>query len=176
MQNLYTIIRGMIREEIDKTPGFRELTSRPDVPSNIDAEKVILGCVLLDNNTMDCLKELKPDDFSLDSHRLIFLRMRELIDTGRPVDIVTLSHELSRYKEVKSVGGVAYLASLTEGLPRCPVPPAYVAIVQEKAKLRRIICACSAAIAAAAQQDTFAEEIVSKLGQALKGIRGKAAK
>ena len=62
----------------------------------------------------------QADDFSLDSHRRIFLRMSELMDASRAVDIVTLSNELARYKEVEAVGGVAYLASLTEGLPRRP--------------------------------------------------------
>ena len=51
--------------------------------------------------TLRLPKSVKPEDFSLDSHRRIFLRMSELIDTGRTVDIVTLSNELARYKEVE---------------------------------------------------------------------------
>ena len=78
--------------------------------------------------------------------------MSELMDTGRTVDIVTLSNELARYKEVESVGGVAYLASLTEGLPRRPVIEDYVRIVKDKSMLRRLMGICSAAIAKAADQ------------------------
>ncbi len=78
--------------------------------------------------------------------------MSELIDTGRAVDIVTLSNELSRYKEVEAVGGVAYLASLTEGLPRRPVIEDYIRIVKDKSLLRRLMGICSAAIAKAADQ------------------------
>jgi replicative DNA helicase len=78
--------------------------------------------------------------------------MSELIDTGRAVDIVTLANELARYKEVESVGGVAYLASLTEGLPRRPVIEDYVRIVKDKSMLRRLMGICSAAIAKAADQ------------------------
>src|SRR5579863_850436 len=92
------------------------------LPANVDAEKTILGAILLDNAAhAEAAEKLESEDFSLDSHRRIFLRMSELIDVNQAVDIVTLSNELARFKEVESVGGVAYLASLTEGLPRRPV-------------------------------------------------------
>jgi len=130
-----------------------DLTLDAGLPANLDAEKTILGAILLDNAAhAEAAEHIKPDDFSLDSHRRIFLRMSELIDTGRTVDIVTLSHELSRYKEVEAVGGVAYLASLTEGLPRRPVIEDYIRIVKDKSLLRRLMGICSAAIAKAADQ------------------------
>jgi replicative DNA helicase len=123
------------------------------LPANIGAEKTILGAILLDNAAhAETAEHIGPDDFSLDSHRRIFLRMSELVDTGRAVDIVTLSNELSRYKEVEAVGGVAYLASLTEGLPRRPVIEDYIRIVKDKSLLRRLMGICSAAIAKAADQ------------------------
>ncbi len=88
------------------------------LPANIDAEKTILGAILLDNAAhSEAAERLEADDFSLDSHRRIFLRMSELMNAQRAVDIVTLANELARSKEIESVGGVAYLASLTEGLP-----------------------------------------------------------
>jgi replicative DNA helicase len=130
-----------------------DLTLDTGLPANLDAEKTILGAILLDNAAhAEAAEHIKPDDFSLDSHRRIFLRMSELIDTGRTVDIVTLSNELSRYKEVEAVGGVAYLASLTEGLPRRPVIEDYIRIVKDKSLLRRLMGICSAAIAKAADQ------------------------
>ncbi len=130
-----------------------DLTLDTGLPANLDAEKTILGAILLDNAAhAEAAEHIKPDDFSLDSHRRIFLRMSELIDTGRAVDIVTLSNELSRYKEVEAVGGVAYLASLTEGLPRRPVIEDYIRIVKDKSLLRRLMGICSAAIAKAADQ------------------------
>ncbi|MEI9969923.1 MAG: replicative DNA helicase [Terracidiphilus sp.] len=130
-----------------------DLSLEAGLPANLDAEKTILGAILLDNAAhAEAAEFLKSDDFSLDSHRRIFLRMTELIDTGRTVDIVTLSNELARYKEVESVGGVAYLASLTEGLPRRPVIEDYVRIVKDKGMLRRLMGICSAAIAKAADQ------------------------
>ncbi len=130
-----------------------DLTLEAGLPANLDAERTILGAILLDNAAhAEAAEFLESDDFSLDSHRRIFLRMTELIDTSRTVDIVTLSNELARYKEVESVGGVAYLASLTEGLPRRPVIEDYVRIVKDKSMLRRLMGICSAAIAKAADQ------------------------
>jgi replicative DNA helicase len=140
-----------------------DLTLDAGLPANIDAEKTILGAILLDNTAhAEAAETLKPDDFSLDSHRRIFLRMGELIDSGRAVDIVTLSNELARYKEVEAVGGVAYLASLTEGLPRRPVIEDYIRIVKDKSLLRRLMGICSAAIAKAADQSREAISVLDE--------------
>ena len=148
---------------VDDRPRLRmsDATLEAGLPASIDGERTILGAILLDNAAFSEASEvLKPDDFSLDSHRRIFLRMSELIDTQKTVDIVTLSHELARYKEVEAIGGVAYLASLTEGLPRRPVIEDYIRIVRDKAMLRRLMGICSAAIARAADQS---EEAISVL-------------
>jgi replicative DNA helicase len=138
------------------------------LPANVEAEKTILGAILLDNSAhSEAAEKLDSEDFSLDSHRRIFLRMSELMDAQRAVDIVTLAHELSRYKEVESVGGVAYLASLTEGLPRRPVIEEYIRIVKDKSLLRKLMGICSMAIARAADQSESAigvlDETESKL-------------
>jgi replicative DNA helicase len=134
-------------------PPIPDLTLDAGLPANVDAEKTILGAILLDNAAhAEAAEAHQADDFSLDSHRRIFLRMSELIDTGHAVDIVTLANELARYKEVEAVGGVAYLASLTEGLPRRPVIEDYIRIVKDKSLLRRLMGICSAAIARAADQ------------------------
>ena len=131
------------------------------LPANIDAEKTILGAILLDNAAhSEASEKIDADDFSLDSHRRIFLRMSDLMNSQRPVDIVTLAEELAKNKEVESVGGVAYLASLTEGLPRRPVIEEYIKIVKDKSLLRRLMMICSAAIARAADQSETALEVI----------------
>ena len=144
------------------------MASMPDItsldaglPANIDAEKTILGAILLDNSAhSEAAERLEPDDFSLDSHKRIFLRMTELMNEQRAVDIVTLSNELARFKEIESVGGVAYLASLTEGLPVRPVIEDYIRIVKDKSLLRKLMLICSAAIARAADQSETALEVL----------------
>ena len=138
-----------------------DLTLDAGLPANIDAEKTILGAILLDNSAhSEAAEKLEADDFSLDSHRRIFLRMTELMNAQRAVDIVTLSHELSRYKEIEAVGGVAYLASLTEGLPFRPVIEEYIRIVKDKSLLRKLMSICSLAIARAADQSETALEVI----------------
>jgi replicative DNA helicase len=131
------------------------------LPANVDAEKTILGAILLDNAAhAEAAEKLDSEDFSLDSHRRIFLRMTELMNTQRAVDIVTLAAELDRYKERDAIGGVAYLASLTEGLPRRPVIEEYIRIVKDKSLLRKLMLICSAAIARAADQGETALEVL----------------
>jgi len=152
----------------------------PEFPSHVDAEKAILGAVLLDNAAHAEASTLAADDFSLDSHRRIFSRMTELMAERGSVDIVTLANCLAGHKdndtrEIETVGGVAYLASLTEGLPRRPVIGEYIRIVKEKAALRRIIGVCEQATARATSQCESAAEIVTWMGLSLKGIK-KGAK
>ena len=138
-----------------------DLTLDSGLPANVDAEKTILGAILLDNAAhSEAAEKLESDDFSLDSHRRIFLRMSELMDAQHAVDIVTLANELTRYKEVDAVGGVAYLASLTEGLPRRPVIEEYIRIVKDKSLLRKLMAICSMAIARAADQGESALDVL----------------
>src|ERR1700744_5081336 len=138
------------------------------LPANIDAEKTILGAILLDNAAhSEAAEKLDSSDFSLDSHQRIFQRMTDLMNSQRPIDIVTLAEELAKNKEVESVGGVAYLAGLTEGLPRRPVIEEYIRIVKDKSLLRRLMMICSAAIARAADQSETALEV---LGAAEAGL------
>lgn len=141
---------------LDDRPRVDMYGSSNDVPlpASVDSERTILGSILLDNAAFsEAAEVIKADDFFLDSHRRIFLRMSELIDAGKAVDIVTLVEELNRYKEVEAIGGVAYLASLTEGLPRRPVIGDYIRICKDKSMLRRMMGVCSAAIARAADQN-----------------------
>lgn len=142
-------------------PPGESRTAEFSPPANIQAELVILGAALLDAKFLDEAAELIEDsDFFLDSSQRIFRCMLALRDANRPIDLVTLSEELSRTKEIEAVGGVAYLASLTEGLPRRPVIADYVRSVKDKALMRRLMSICTAAIARAADQSETALEIV----------------
>jgi len=131
------------------------------LPANVDAEKTILGAILLDNAAhAEAAEKIEAEDFSLDSHQRIFRRMTELINSQKAVDIITLANELSRLKEIESIGGVAYLASLTEGLPRRPVIEEYIRIVKDKSMLRKLMLICSNAIAQAANQGEAALDVL----------------
>jgi replicative DNA helicase len=151
-----------------------DLALDSSLPANLDAEKTILGAILLDNAAhSEAAEKLLPDDFSLDSHRRIFLRMSELMDAQRAVDIVTLANELDRNKELDAVGGRAYLFSLTEGLPRRPVIEDYIRIVKDKSMLRRLMLICSAAIARAADEGEEALAVLNDAEQKLLEVSEK---
>jgi len=144
------------------------------LPASIDAEKAILGAILLDNMAYSQAAEsLQADDFSLDSHRRIYLRMMELAESGRAIDFVTLTEQLGQHKEIEAVGGVAYVTSLTDGLPRVKNIEQYVRIVKDKALLRGLIHAASTAIEKAYMQDAPAEEIVDAAESAIFQIAEK---
>jgi hypothetical protein len=143
------------------------------LPANPDAERTILGGILLDNaaHTEAVELGLTADAFSLDSHRRIFLCMSELIGAGSEADLVTLAEILAKHKEVEAVGGVAYLASLTEGLPRRPAISAYIRIIKDKSMLRRIMGICSAAITKAEDQSQDATGVIDETESQLLELR-----
>jgi replicative DNA helicase len=131
------------------------------LPANIDAERSILGAILLDNFSYNQAAEhLRAEDFSLDAHRRIYARMVDLAESSRPIDIVTLIEELERKKELQAIGDVGYVSSLLEGIPDRPSIEHYVKIVRDKAMLRNLIHAANTAIARASEQSDPAEEII----------------
>ena len=136
--------------------------STSTLPANIEAERSILGAILLDNFSYNQAAEhLRADDFSLDSHRRIYSRMIDLAESSRPIDMITLIEELERHKELQSIGDVGYISSLVDGVPDRPSIEHYVKIVRDKALLRGLIHAANSAIARAADQSDSAEEVLT---------------
>jgi replicative DNA helicase len=112
------------------------------LPTNVDAEKFVLGSILLDDTLyIQAAGTLEPDDFSLEKHRRIFKRMGELQDRGEKIDRITVANELMRFNELEACDGLTYLVSLDDGLPQIPNLDSYIRIVKDKAVLRRIIFA-----------------------------------
>lgn len=114
------------------------------LPSDTQAELAILGNLLLDNEQyFDGIGDLSSEDFSLDSHKRIFGAIASIMDGmeegTHKADIVTLSHVMRKRGELSACGGVAYLASLTEGLPMRLNISEHVKIIREKAKLRLLM-------------------------------------
>src|SRR6266849_1812663 len=132
------------------------------LPANVEAERSILGALLLDNFAYNQAAEhLRIEDFSLDSHRRIYSRMVDLAESSRPIDMITLIEELDRHKDLQPIGDVGYVSSLTDGVPDRPSIEHYVKIVRDKALLRGLISAASTAIARASDQSDLAEEVLS---------------
>jgi replicative DNA helicase len=131
------------------------------LPANVEAERSILGAILLDNFAYNQAAEhLRTEDFSLDSHRRIYARMVDLAESSRPIDMITLIEELERNKDLQAIGDVAYVSSLLEGVPERPSIEHYVKIVRDKALLRGVIAVSSTAIARASDQSDSAEEVL----------------
>ncbi len=112
------------------------------LPSNVDAERFVLGSILLDESMyVQAAGTLEPDDFSLEKHRRIFRRMGELQERGEKIDRVTVANELMKFNELEACDGLSYLVSLDDGLPQLPNLDSYIRIVKDKSILRRIIFA-----------------------------------
>jgi replicative DNA helicase len=110
------------------------------LPSNVDAERFVLGSILLDDSQfVQVAGTLEPEDFSLEKHRRIFQRMIDLNGRAERIDRVTVANELLRFSELESCDGLSYLVSLDDGLPRIFNLDSYVRIVKDKAILRKII-------------------------------------
>ena len=112
------------------------------LPTNVDAERFVLGSILLDDALyVQAAGTLEADDFSLESHRRIFRRMGELQERGEKIDRITVANELMKFNELEACDGLSYLVSLDDGLPQIPNLDSYIRIVKDKAVLRRIIFA-----------------------------------
>lgn len=118
----------------------RDIALDTSLPENLDAERFVLGAIMSsDNAFLQVAGTLSAEDFSLEKHKRIFLRMMELQERGEKIDRVTLANELMRLGQLQSVDGISYLVSLDDGLPRLHNLESYVTIVREKSLLRRII-------------------------------------
>jgi replicative DNA helicase len=112
------------------------------LPSNVDAERFVLGSILLDDSQyVQAAGILEADDFSLEKHRRIFLRMGEILERGEKIDRVTVANELMKQGQLESCDGLSYLVSLDDGLPQIVNLESYIRIVKDKAVLRRIVFA-----------------------------------
>jgi putative DNA primase/helicase len=101
-------------------------------------ERSILGAILLDGKIYEQAAKLRTDDFSLDSHRRIFVCMGDLVATGRPIDILTVIEELERRNELQAVGDASYVSSLLDDVPDRPSIEHYVQMVHQAAERRRV--------------------------------------
>ncbi len=133
-------------------------------PQNIDAEKSLLGAILISEDALtDATEIVKPNDFYDERHKHIYNAMWNLYEHHRPVDLVTVSDELKRKKLIQKAGGSAYLSELANFTPVAAHAKDYAERVNEAAVRRRLIAA-----AATITEDAFNEgsETLELLGQA----------
>jgi len=110
--------------------------------SNLEAERALLGSIILDNACLSSVTDvLTKDDFFSAAHRITFKTMLTIAKDNRAIDLVTLHEELSRFDLVEKAGGVAYLAALTDGVPIGTTAGTveYSRIIKQKSAMRSLI-------------------------------------
>jgi replicative DNA helicase len=138
------------------------------LPHNLEAEKSVLGAILVNNEAFNHAAELiDARDFFRDAHRRIFDKMIILSERGDAIDLVTLKEELARVGELESVGGPAYVASLADGVPRSANVEHYARIVKEKATLRNLIFSANRILANAYQAEDDPDTILDGAEKAI---------
>jgi len=156
-----------------------DLAFERGLPANADAERFVLGSVLLNQDVyFQVAGAIEPEDFSLEKHRRIFSRMKDLYARGEKIDRLTIANELMKQGQLESVDGFSYLVSLDEGLPQIANLDSYIRIVKDKATLRKLIFSAQKVIDRCLigedEPDEIlagAEESLLKLGEARSGER-----
>src|SRR5258707_1456726 len=94
-------------------------TLEKPLPNNLDAERSVLGAVILDNNPLNAaIENLNPEDFFLDQHRRVFTQMIALGESQQAIDLITLTEELHHRGDLYAPGAATYLASLADAMSR----------------------------------------------------------
>lgn len=141
------------------------------LPHNLEAERAILGAVLMHNGRLaEALDITRSADFFRAAHRVILDGMIALDAVGQAIDLVTLREELSRVGKLDDVGGPAYLAALIDGVPHSTNVAHYAGIVKRKAQLRELIFAGNKILASAYDAEEEADEILGAAERMIIGL------
>jgi replicative DNA helicase len=140
---------------------LEEVTLEKGLPQNLDAERSVLGAILLDSSALSfVVPVLGQEDFFPDTHRRIYRAMLELFERSAEIDTLTLKEELDRTGGVEKSGGAAYLASLVDAVPDVANVEQYARIVKEKSTLRRLIQAGQRLVRQGLAQEQDAEQLL----------------
>ncbi|MFP6803485.1 MAG: replicative DNA helicase [Pseudomonadales bacterium] len=109
-------------------------------PHSIEAERSVLGGLMLDDNAWDNISgSLAAEDFYRSDHRIIYRVMADLVEKNDPLDIITISEALEGIGELENVGGLAYISDLASSTPTASNIHAYAQIVRERSTVRSLI-------------------------------------
>ncbi|MBB1268245.1 replicative DNA helicase [Shewanella sp. SR44-3] len=109
-------------------------------PHSIEAEQSVLGGLMLDAEAWDRVTEaVVSEDFYSRSHRMIFAAMNRLVETGQPIDLITVSEQLEIEDQLEDAGGFAYLGEIAKNTPSAGNIVSYAEIVRERAVVREMI-------------------------------------
>ncbi len=146
-------------EQVFETHARRQEDKPP--PHNLDAEKAVLGALIVSQDVWPAVASvLKPADFYRPAHQTIYQRMLGLLERGLPIDFVLLKDDLVRFNELNDIGGPAYIASLTSGMPHEVNAGYYAGIVRETARLRAVIRIAAKISEAAYEREASAADVM----------------
>jgi len=146
-------------------------------PQNLDAEKSLLGAVLIDEETLaDISEHVTAKDFYEKRNAIIYAGMMRLYEKHKPVDLLTLSDELKRKNEIEIIGGSAYLTELTNYVPTSAHAEAYAELVAQKAVRRRLIKASGEISELGYDEETTTQELLEKAEAELFSVSDQSLK
>ncbi|HET7630207.1 MAG TPA: replicative DNA helicase [Candidatus Saccharimonadales bacterium] len=144
-------------------------------PHNLDAEKSLLGSILIDEEALaDISDKVRPEDFYDKRHTVIFAAMLNLFEKHQPVDLLTLSDELKRKKQLDSVGSSSYLTELTNYVPTAAHIEAYADIIAGNAVRRRLIKSSSDIAELGFDDEHSTQELLEKAEAELFSVSDKS--
>jgi len=140
-------------------------------PYHREAEASVLGgCFISPEAVAQASDRLRPEDFFVQQHRLIFEAILALFSAGKPIDLVTMTDELTRRGHLEGIGGIAYLSEIAGFVPSAANVSNYIDIVREKSLMRQIMDTATHMIDQAADPSMQSNEVLDAAGQQIFGL------
>ncbi len=144
------------------------------VPQDIDAERAVLGAIFFDVKSENAMIEasaiLAPEDFYRQANQTIFKAMQSLVEDNRPIDMLTLQDKLNSMQQLDNVGGMSYLAEISESTASSANLKHYANIVREKAILRKMIDTLTRSVSLAYDASEPSEDLLDQLSRSIDTI------
>ena len=146
-------------------------------PQDIVAEKSLLGAVMISEKALtDVLNIVRPSDFYDEKHQIIYKTMLDLYDQHQPIDLLTITYELKRSKQLKGIGGAPYLTELSNFVPAASHARAYAEIIERASTRRRLIEAGTEIAEKAYEEDANVSDLVGAAEKKLFEVSDKIIK
>ena len=147
---------------VDYPPPVTEFSAAPQVvPHNREAEEAVIGSIIINPEAyFDVAQFLRADDFYIERHGWIWESFHRLVERRIPIDLLTLSNDLSEQNKLAEIGGTAYLAALSNNVPTSLHAVAYGRMVEGAAIRRRMLSAANTIARLAYQEELGVETII----------------